>query len=91
MEANNMILKLTAAVALVFSFAASAQADDASYCKALAAKYRSFYVVDGGHYRDPGPIDGNIAADQCMAGNTAGISVLEKKLRDAKITLPERG
>jgi hypothetical protein len=32
------------------------------------------------------------AIDQCERGNTAeGIPVLEKKLRDARFTLPKRG
>ena len=72
MEASITIPRLAAALASLLPFVGPAYAaDDAAYCRALAAKYRQFYVVDGGHYRDAGPIDGNIAAEQCLAGNTA--------------------
>jgi hypothetical protein len=91
MEANNMILKLTAAVALVFSFAASAQADDVAYCQALAAKYQATIVKTSGHNPNPGTAEGNVAAYQCSRGNLAGIPVLERKLRGAGYTLPARG
>jgi hypothetical protein len=87
----NLSKMLMAIVIVLLPCAASAQPSDAAYCQALAAKYKMFFVTDGGHYRDNGPIDGNIAADQCRAGNTAGIPVLERKLRDAKIELPARG
>jgi hypothetical protein len=78
-------------VALSVPMAASAQGNDFAYCQALAAEYQKYYVKTSGHEIRPGPIDGNIAADQCRAGNTAGIPVLEKKLRDAKVNLPPRG
>ena len=81
----------TAALALALPFSTVAHADDLAYCKALAAKYRSIYVYDSGHYRNSGPADGAVAADQCLAGNTAGIPVLEQKLRNAKVDLPTRG
>ncbi len=39
-----------------------------------------------------GTIDGTVAIEQCKAGNTAaGIPVLERKLREAKVDLPARG
>lgn len=82
---------LIASLAVSMPLSAFAQSSDVAYCQALAAKYRQFYVTDGGHYRDNGPIDGNVAADQCNAGNTAGIPVLEQKLRDAKVPVPVRG
>jgi len=84
-------LRWTAALAFVLSFSSMAHADDAAYCQALAAKYQMYFVKDSGRYRDAGPVEGNIAADQCRAGNVAGIPVLERKLRDAKIDLPARG
>ncbi len=82
---------LAIALALACPCAASAQADDAAYCRALVEKYQAFYVKLYGHSPRPGPVDGNVAAEQCLAGNPAGIPVLEQKLRDAKVDLPPRG
>ncbi|HTR87673.1 MAG TPA: hypothetical protein VMI56_24545 [Reyranella sp.] len=81
---------LVMAIALL-PLAAAAETPDSVYCKALASEYQKYYVKTSGHMIQPGPIDGNIASDQCMAGNTAGIPVLERYLRDAKVTLPPRG
>ena len=87
-----MVARLTATLALVLSFAVPAHAaDDAAYCRALAAKYQATIVKSSGHSPNPGTADGSVAADQCLHGNTAGIPVLERKLRDAKIELPARG
>jgi hypothetical protein len=37
----------------------------------------------------PGALDGQVAVEQCKAGDTAdGIPTLERKLQDAKINLP---
>ena len=91
MEANMKLVQWTTALALLLPFSTVAHADDLSYCKALAAKYRAVYVYDSGHYRNSGPADGAVAADQCLAGNLAGIPVLEQKLRNAKVDLPTRG
>ena len=85
------VLPLSAAVLSAAVFSSGAQADDTAYCQALAARYQMYFVTQSGHYRDAGPIDGNIAADQCRAGNPAGIPVLEHLLRSKKIDLPARG
>jgi hypothetical protein len=83
---------LITALALTLPFTASAQNSDADYCAALAQKYQKFFVGTGAHHPNPGPIDGNVAVEQCKNGNTAaGIPVLEQKLRDAKVDLPKRG
>jgi hypothetical protein len=64
---------------------ASAYADDASYCEALSTSYRT--LVAGSQ------VDA-IAADamaKCKAGDTAaGIPILEKFLKEGKVTLPPR-
>jgi hypothetical protein len=91
MEANMKLLQWTAALALVLPFSTVAHADDVAYCQALAAKYQANLVKSSGHSPNPGTADGSVAADQCLHGNTAGIPVLERKLRDAKIELPARG
>ena len=85
-----MMIKLVVAVVLLIRLSAPAYADDASYCRALAAEYQKYYVKTSGHSPSQGPIDGNVAADQCATGNPAGIPVLEQKLRDAKVNLPPR-
>lgn len=82
---------LIPAAVLIMPMAASAQGSDAAYCDALVAEYQKYYVKTSGHPINPGPADGNFAAYQCQAGNPAGIPVLERKLRDAKVTLPTRG
>jgi hypothetical protein len=75
---------LIACVALGMPLA-SAHADDASYCAALSASYRNLI---GGAQEDAVAAD---AMAKCKAGNTAaGIPVLEKFLKEGKVTLPPR-
>jgi hypothetical protein len=67
---------------------------EADYCRALTQTYETYVTgstsVSSTHI--PNTVDGNVAVLQCEAGNTAaGIPVLERKLRDAKIDLPARG
>ena len=84
---------LTVAFAVLPALVAQAQNNDASYCRALAEKYET-YVANMAYGRSPMPEspDIRIAIDQCSKGNTtAGIPVLEQKLRNARIDLPPRG
>jgi hypothetical protein len=75
---------LIAGLALGFPLA-SAHADDASYCEALSSSYRT---LAGGTQVDARAAD---AMSQCKSGNTAaGISTLEKILKENKVTLPPR-
>ncbi len=60
-------------------------ANDMAYCKEMSARYR--------RYLGQSSTEGDIAKAMydCESGNTAaGIPVLEKALRDAKLTLPPR-
>jgi hypothetical protein len=84
---------LMPAAAVLLSSGASAQANDADYCKALTQKYETYISnMSVGHSAGPGSIDASVAIAQCRDGNTAaGIPVLERKLRDARIDLPPRG
>ena len=78
--------------ACAMPFAASAQSDDAAYCEALIQRYQRFVVKVGNHSPNTGSLSGQVAMEQCRAGNTAaGIPVLERQLRDARIELPKRG
>lgn len=83
---------LVTALAALSPLAASAQAEDAAYCKALTRKYET-YVSDmsRGGSPIPGTVDGKAAIEQCRLGNTSvGIPVLEQKLRNARVELPPR-
>ena len=80
-----------AALIFVLPNAAFAQGDDAAYCKALAQTYQRYVVkTETGRTVQRGGLDGSVALEQCRAGNTAGIPVLERLLRDAKVDLPPR-
>lgn len=78
-------------IACALPFAASAQSDDAAYCKALIQSYQRYVVKTGGHSPNTGSLDGQVAMERCHAGDTSGIPVLEQKLRAAGVELPARG
>ncbi len=65
-------------------------ADDASYCAQLSDLYRRYLQNNGDGSKFP-DVTASVAMDQCARGNyAAGIPPLEKKLRDARFTLPKR-
>ena len=69
---------------------AQAQANDMAYCAELSNLYRR-YLGNSGEGRQFPDVSASVAMDECQKGNTAaGIPVLEKKLRDARFTLPKR-
>ncbi len=74
-----------ALLAFGLPFMASAEMTDAQYCQAMVKKYRT---ASGGTQNNQAVAQ---AMDQCAKGNpAAGIPVMEKALRDAKVTLPTR-
>jgi hypothetical protein len=76
-------------LALVLAAPQAALADDASYCAELSALYRRYLGTVG--ERSFPDATAATAMDQCEKGNYAqGIPPLEKKLRDARFTLPKR-
>ena len=91
---KNMQRLLLLAAGVMVSSVASAQSNvDARYCDKLIGLYRTYV----NNPEDPRPAlrspnashEGAIAS--CKAGNVvAGIPVLEKSLRDNKMTLPTR-
>ena len=87
------ITKWIAPVAgLLLVLSTTARADDVTYCRALAQQYQRYVVkVDNGHTVQRGSTDASVALEQCRNGNTAGIPVLERELRNAKVELPARG
>ena len=69
---------------------AQASANDMAYCAELSNLYRR-YLGNSGEGRQFPDVSASVAMDDCQKGNTAaGIPVLEKKLRDARFTLPKR-
>jgi hypothetical protein len=76
-------------VALVpLATAAHAQADDKAYCAQLVDLYRRYVQNSPGRGFD---VEASRALDDCRKGNPEGIPVLEKKLRENKITPPGGG
>ncbi len=90
-----MRAKISIAIGLCLSLTAEAQAqssaNDMAYCAELSALYRR-YLGNTGEGRTFPDVAAANAISECERGNTAaGIPVLEKKLRDARFTLPKRG
>jgi hypothetical protein len=87
-----MITIRSLAMLLAASLPVSAVAQtDTAYCNSLIQQYYR-YVVKLGSHPNTGSLDGNVAVEQCRAGNTAaGIPVLEQKLRNSGVGLPARG
>ena len=84
-----MLRKLLPLLAILLAPSA-ALADDASYCAELSSLYRR-YLSGGGNGQLFPDVDASVAMNECAQGNNAaGIPPLEKKLRDARFTLPKR-
>ena len=89
-----MIIIRSLAVILVAALAVpvAAQSADSEYCGALTRLYYRYVIKINSQSPNTGSLDGNVAVEQCRAGNTAaGIPVLEQKLRSNGISLPARG
>jgi hypothetical protein len=68
---------------------AQAQSDDKAYCAQLSEVYRKYVQNATGRRVD---VEALQALDDCSRGKAASaIPVLEKRLRDAKITPPGGG
>jgi hypothetical protein len=68
---------------------AQAQSDDKAYCAQLSDLYRRFVQNATGRRVD---VEALVALDDCKGAKAASaIPVLEKRLRDAKITPPGGG
>jgi hypothetical protein len=68
---------------------AQAQGDDQTYCAQLSGLYRKYVQNATGRRID---VEALQALDDCSRGKAASaIPVLEKRLRDAKITPPGGG
>ena len=92
---NELAARIALALAVVLPATALAQSrmSDAEYCKALGDLYQKHVAnPQSGQSPMPDPATIQNAIEQCRAGNTAaGIPVLERRLRSARIDLPPRG
>lgn len=81
------LLKL--AIVIGLSAPAAAQtfsADDTTaYCRQLADLYRRFVLPPAGWGAD---LEATFALEACRKGEPGGIPVLEKKLRENRVTIP---
>ena len=69
---------------------AEARADDMAYCAELTSMYRKYLGQTSSRQTMPDAA-ASTAIDACQRGNTAaGIPVLEKRLTDARFSLPKR-
>jgi hypothetical protein len=60
-------------------------AADTAYCRELADLYRRFVLPPAGWGAD---LEATFALEACRKGNPDGIPILEKKLRDNRVSLP---
>jgi hypothetical protein len=87
---NSSMKGLFAIVAFSLPAAAFAQSSDATYCKALVAKYEAYLDQNRRLGRTPQGLDAKVGVEKCKTGDTAGIPAIEKALMDAKLDLPPR-
>jgi hypothetical protein len=87
MEENVMkaVTAIVIAAGIALPFAAFAQMSDADYCNKLSATYRS--VVAGNATPDATVPE---AMSKCSTDPKSAIPILEKVLKDNKVTLPSR-
>ena len=82
---------LTLAILLGMSDPVAAQSFSAdgttAYCRQLADLYRRFVLPPAGWGAD---LDATYALEACRKGNPEGIPVLEKKLRENRVSIPGR-
>jgi hypothetical protein len=79
------------AAAVLLPAVASANSSDVAYCNALVQKYERHLNIGSSKSRPPQGLEAREAVERCKAGDTSGISAIEKALENAKITLPSRG
>ena len=88
MKKNMLIFLLIAAMPT----GALAQSADTTYCKALSATYEKYVNnPSGGRGNQPARVRVSEAQQQCASNPAAGIAVLERALKDARIDLPPHG
>jgi hypothetical protein len=79
------VTAIVISVGIVLPFGALAQTSDVDYCNKLSATYRS--VVMGNATPDATIPE---AMSKCASAPASAIPILEKALKDNKVTLPTR-
>ena len=87
---NVTVATILAAAILVPSIA-QASSGDIAYCNALVQKYERQLNIGSAKSRPPQGLEAREAVERCKAGDSSGISAIERALQNAKITLPSRG
>ncbi len=81
---------LALGLCLLLPAEAFSQSNDVTYCAELTAMYRKYLGQTSSRQSMPDAAASQ-AIDACERGNTAaGIPVLEKRLTDARFSLPKR-
>ena len=79
------------AILLDMSHQAAAQTvpvdESQAYCRELADLYRKFVLPPAGWGAD---LEATFALEACRKGNPEGIPILEKKLRENRVSIPGR-
>jgi hypothetical protein len=78
------------AAAILLPAVSSANTKDVAYCGALVDKYERYLAIGSAKSRPPQGVETRDAVERCKAGDITGISVLEKALENARISLPAR-
>ena len=82
---------LIAGLSLAMAQPAFAQSNDAKYCAELVEKYEQ-YVSEGAEKgASQSPLEVEIAKGKCGSNPASSIPVMEKALKNARISLPPRG
>jgi len=87
---NVTVATILAAAILVPSMA-QANSGDVAYCNALVQKYERHVAIGSSKSQPPQSLEAKAGVERCKAGDTSGISAIEKALQNAKVTLPSRG
>ena len=78
------------AAAILLPAVASASSSDVAYCNALVQKYERHLNIGSSKSRPPQGLEAREAVERCKAGDTSGISAIERALENASFTLPSR-
>jgi hypothetical protein len=91
MKAVTALLFFFFVVILLLPVLTAAQGNDSAYCAALAAKFDSYLDTAGDKGGRATPPDVIVAQGKCKSDPASAISVLEKALEAARLSLPSRG
>jgi hypothetical protein len=82
---------LIAGLALATTQPSFAQSDDAKYCAELVEKYEQYASEGADKGASQSPLEVDIAKGKCRSNPASSIPVMEKALKNARISLPPRG